>query len=137
MSLTARLHIEGHDQENKGIKIISCDFSFSQDVDSNGKIASKIRAGIINVSIPGINDTELIQWMLGRDIRKKGKISYSGVIDTGPRKSLEFEDAVLVNYSESFSDQSDIVINLSISSRKITVSGVTHESQWDPGDGDE
>ena len=137
MSLTARLHIEGHSEEKKGIKILSCDYSFSQDVDSNGKIASNIRAGIINVSIPGISDTEIVQWMLGRDVRKKGKISFSGVIDTGPHKYFEFEDAVLINYNESFSDQSDIIINLSISSRKIVVSGVTHETQWDPGDGDE
>lgn len=137
MSLTARLHIKGHSEEEKGIKILSCNFSFSQDVDSSGKIASDIRAGIINVSIPGINDSELVQWMLGKDVRKNGKISYSGVISTGPHKSIEFEDAVLVNYSESFSDQSDIVINLSISSRKISVCGVTHETLWDPGDDDD
>lgn len=137
MSLTARLHIEGHSEEKKGIKILSCDYSFSQDVDNNGKIASNIRAGIINISISGISDTEIVQWMLGRDIRKNGKISYSGVINTGPHKYLEFEDAVLVNYNESFSDQMDIVIYLSISARKIIISGVTHETQWDPGDGDE
>lgn len=137
MSLTARLHIEGHSQYNYGIKILSCDYSFSQDVDSNGKIASNIRAGIINISIAGISDTEIVQWMLGKDVRKNGKISFSGVIDTGPHKSFEFEDAVLINYHESFSDQSDIIINISISSRKIIVSGITHETQWDPGDGDE
>lgn len=137
MSLTARLHIEGHSEEQKGIKILSCDFNFSQDTDNKGRIASDIRAGTINLAIPGINDTEIIQWMLGKDIRKKGKISYSGVIATGPHKSIEFEDAVLVSYSESFSDQADVIIQLSISSRKITISGITHETQWDPGDGDE
>ena len=137
MSLTARLHIEGHSEEQKGIKILSCDYSFSQDTDNKGRIASDIRAGTINLAIPGINDTEIIQWMLGKDIRKKGKISYSGVIATGPHKSIEFEDAVLVNYSESFSDKADVIIQLSISSRKITISGITHETQWDPGDGEE
>ncbi len=137
MSLTARLHIEGHSEEQKGIKILSCDFSFSQDTDNKGRIASDIRVGTINLVLPGVNDTEIIQWMLGKDIRKKGKISYSGVIATGPHKSIEFEDAVLVNYSESFSDQADVIIQLSISSRKITISGITHETQWDPGDGEE
>ncbi len=134
MSLTARLHIEGHSEAEKGIKILSCDYSFSQDIDSNGRIASNIRSGIVNISIPGKSDSEIVQWMLGKDIRKKIKISYSGVISTGPHKSIEFEDAVLVNYSESFTDQTDIVINLSISSRKITIYGVTHETQWDPGE---
>ena len=137
MSLTARLHIVGHSREKQGIKILSCNFSFSQSVDSAGRIMSNVQAGIINISIPGIDDAEIVQWMIGKDIRKKGKISYSGIISTGPHKHIEFEDAVLVNYSESFTDQMDTVINLSISSRKITVCGVTHETQWDPGDGDE
>lgn len=132
MSLTARLHIEGHSQQEKGIKILSCDFSFSQDVDNRGMASSNVRAGLINVTIPGINDNEIIQWMLSRDDRKKGKISFSGVVDTGPHRSVEFEDAVLVSYHESFSDQSDIIISLTISPRIIKVTGVKHESLWAP-----
>ncbi|MBN2173796.1 MAG: hypothetical protein JXR61_07215 [Prolixibacteraceae bacterium] len=133
MSLTARLHIEEHPQEKTGIKILSCSFSFSQDVDSNGKIASNVRSGLINVSIPGINDTELIRWMLGKDTRRNGRIVFSGVMETGPNKTLEFEDAVLVSYYESFTDQSDMIINLGISSRKIIVNGESNEMFWDPG----
>jgi hypothetical protein len=132
MSLTARLHIEGHSQQEKGIKILSCDFSFSQDVDNRGMASSNVRAGLINVTIPGINDNEIIQWMLSRDDRKKGKITFSGVVDTGPHRSVEFEDAVLVSYHESFSDQSDIMISLTISPRIIKVTGVKHESLWAP-----
>jgi hypothetical protein len=134
MSLTARLHIEGHSQQEKGIKILSCDFSFSQDVDSRGMASSNVRAGLINVTIPGINDNEIINWMIGRDERKNGKITFSGIVDTGPHRSVEFEDAVLVSYHESFSDQSDIIISLTISSRIIKVTGVKHENLWTPTD---
>ena len=132
MSLTARLHIEGHSQQEKGIKILSCDFSFSQDVDNRGMTSSNVRAGLINVTIPGINDNEIIQWMLSRDDKKNGKITFSGVVDTGPHRSVEFEDAVLINYHESFSDESDIIISLTISARIIKVTGVKHESLWAP-----
>jgi len=132
MSLTARLHIEGHSLKEKGIKILSCDFSFSQDVDNRGMVASKVRAGLINVTLPGINDSEILEWMLGHDVKKDGKITFSGVVDTGPHKSVEFEDAVLVSYHESFSDQSDIIMSLTISSRIIKVTGVKHESLWTP-----
>ena len=134
MSLTARLHIEGHSQQEKGIKILSCDFSFSQDVDNRGMTSSNVRAGLINVTLPGINDNEILQWMLGRDDRKNGKITFSGIVDTGPHRSVEFEDAVLVSYHESFSDQSDIIISLTISSRIIRITGVKHESFWAPPD---
>lgn len=134
MSLTARLHIQGHSKEEKGIKVLSCNFSFSQDVDNRGMTSSKVRAGLINVTIPGISDNEILQWMLSRDDRKDGRITFSGVIDTGPHRSLEFEDAVMVSYHESFSDQSDIIISLTLSARIIKVTGVTHESLWAPTD---
>jgi hypothetical protein len=129
MSITARLYIEGN---NKGIRILACDFSFSQDVDAQGKVNSKVRAGLINITIPGIDDTEIIQWMLGRDDKKDCKISYSGFIDTGPHRSIEFEDAYLVNYHESYSEANDIVIHLTFSSRIIKIKGVTYESNWTP-----
>ncbi|RIH65311.1 hypothetical protein D1164_09270 [Mariniphaga sediminis] len=134
MSLTARLHIEGHEKEQRGIKVLSCDYSFSQDVENNGLISSSVRAGFINVSIPGINDAEIVQWMVSRNIRKKGKISFLGVNESGvpqESKSIEFEDAILVNYSEAFIDESDMVIHLSISARKITLSNTKWETQWD------
>lgn len=67
MSITARLYIEGDD---KGIPILACDFSFSQDVDNKGKVNSKVRAGLINITIPGIDNTEIIQWMFGLDEKK-------------------------------------------------------------------
>lgn len=129
MSLAARLFIEG---DTKGIKILSCDFSFSQNVDAQGKVNSKVRAGLINITIPGVDDTEILQWMLIIDGKKNCKISYSGFIDTGSHRSIEFKEAYLVNYREVFSEASDIVIHLTLSSRVIQIKGVTHESYWTP-----
>lgn len=130
MSLTARLHIDGHSQQEKGIKILSCDFSFSQDIDNRGRAYSNVRAGLINITISGICDTEILEWMLSRDDQKNGKITFSGIVDTGPHTSLEFGEAVLVGYHESFSDQSDVIISLSISARIIKMKGAKHESFW-------
>jgi hypothetical protein len=129
MSLTARLFIGG---DKKGIKILSCDFSFSQDVDTQGKVNSIVRAGLIHLSISGTDDTEIIQWMILRDARKDCKITFSGFVDTGQHRTIEFKDAYLISYHESYSETSDIVINLTLSSRVITVKGVTHESKWTP-----
>jgi hypothetical protein len=133
ISLTARLHIKGHEQEDRGIRVLSCNFSFMQEVDNYGQVSSSVRAGLIDISIPGIKDTEIVQWMLDRYNRKSGKISFIGMGSGAPQehKSLEFEDAVLVNYNESFADEADMVINLTISARKITISNARWEGQWD------
>ena len=137
MSLTARLHIEQHSRHDKGIRVLSYDFSFSQEIDPSGLASSRVRAGLINLTITGINDTELVNWMLGRYDRKNGKISFFGINESGvpqESKSLKFEDAILVHYGESFTDQSDMIINLSISCRKITLSNADWETEWDMDD---
>lgn len=130
MSLSARLHIVGHSKEREGLKVLSCGFSFSQNTDGRGQRSSTVKAGLISVTLNGVDDAEIVQWMISPGILKNGKITFSGVIDTGPKRSIEFEDALLVNYFESFSDQSDISINLSISARIILVSGVDFDSKW-------
>lgn len=130
MSLTARLHIEGHSNYDRGIPVLACDFSFSQDYDGRGMATSSIRGGIINVSLRGLDDAELIQWMIGVDMLKNGRISFSGITSTGPGRRIEFEDGFLVSYHENFSNESDITIQLVISCRVITVSGVQHENRW-------
>jgi len=131
MSLTARLYIKGHQQEKKGIKVLSCDYSFSQNVSEDGYIAGSVRAGLINLTLSAVNDTEIVQWMFFRDNTKSGKISFSGIDPetAAPQetKTLEFEDGILVNYSESFMDESDMIMSLSISARKITLSN----SEWE------
>jgi hypothetical protein len=130
MSFTARLHIKGFTSEDQGLKILSYNLGFSQEVDIKGEIASGVRSGFIEVTIQATRDAELVQWMVADDKRNNGRISLSGVFFTGPRKSIVFEDAVLVNYQESFSDKTDTVISLSISARKITIEGVSFEMVW-------
>ena len=118
MAVTARLHIKGHAKEEKGIRILSCDFSFSQPVDEDGAPRSYVRAGLINLTITGVNDNEIVDWMIVRNMPKEGKISFLGVNESGVQqetKSLQFAEAYLVNYNEVFTDQSEMLINLSIS----------------------
>ena len=68
-------------------------------------------------------------------MRKEGKISFYGIdpqtAAQQETKTLSFEDGVLVNYYESFTDESDMTINLSISARAITLSNVKWETEWD------
>jgi len=127
MSLAARLYIEG---DKTGIKILSCDFSFTQDVDNRGMVDSDIRAGLFHVTIQGTTDTDILQWMMGRDTRKDCTISFSGYDALGQHRTIELKDAVLVDYHENYSDPSDIIVNLTISPRVIDIKGVKHERVW-------
>jgi hypothetical protein len=127
MSLAARLFI---DKDTIGIKILACDFNFNQDVDNRGMVDSDIRAGLVHITIPGTAETDILQWMLGRDTRKDCTISFSGYVDSGQYRTIKLLDAVLVSYHENYSDPSDIVVNLTISPRIIDIKGVKHENIW-------
>lgn len=134
MSLVARLYLDQHAMSNKGIRILSYNFSFSQEIDSNGLPSSRVRAGLINLTIYGKSDPDMVNWMLGRMMTKNGKITFTGISSSGiPQEtnSLVFENGILVSYSESFNDQSDMIISLSISCQKITLSTATWETKWD------
>jgi hypothetical protein len=130
MSLTARLHITGHSNESTGSAVISCDYSFSQEIDDSGRVMSRVKGGLINLTLRGVDDPEIIQWMLTSNATKSGRISFSGVTATGPTRRIEFVDAYLVYYRETFNNQSDIVLHLSISARQISISGVDHANEW-------
>jgi hypothetical protein len=130
MVLSAKLHIEGHQNENEGIHLLTCQYRFSQETDQKGLPTSKVHGGIIDLSFVSIDDNETIQWMISEDADKNGKISFSGDNNTKPFKTLEFKDARLISYSESFTDQSQMITTMSISAREISVSGVKHSNAW-------
>jgi hypothetical protein len=130
MSITAKLYIEGHSAESKGITVISSNIGFNQSVDESGYITSKVRASLINIVIKGTEDAEIVHWMLSNNTTKNGRIEYSGFTDSGAKRKIHFKDALLIDYSESFNDLSDVIISLTISAREINIAGEKYSSFW-------
>jgi hypothetical protein len=132
MAFSATLHIEGHPKERDGIPVVSCDFSFHQQVDSYGVPISRVSGGIINIGLKNVNDYDIMQWMIASSARKNGKIVFSsGMSDNQSFQKIGFKDAVLVNYHQSFSEESEVAVNLTISCREIDVSGAAFENIWE------
>lgn len=129
MSISAKLFIEGHSKDLHGISILSFNFGFTQNIDGVGNIKSFVNPGLINITIRGTEDPEIVNWMIS-NTRKNGRIEFSGFHDTQAKRKLVFKEALLVEYSESFSDMSDIIISLSISAIEITIAGERFKSKW-------
>ena len=131
MSFSATLHIEGHPKEQDGITVISCDFSFNQQVDQSGVPVSKVSGGLINIGLRNENDYDIMMWMIGSRDKKNGKIVLSsGMADNQAFQKIEFKDALLVNYQQSFAEESEVVINLTLSCRHMEISGATFVNVW-------
>lgn len=130
MSHTARLHIKGHEDEKRGILIKSCEYSFSQKIDNSGMPTSKVKSGLIHISIAKECDKEIIEWMFSENAVKNGKISYLSADDSQIIKTLEFFDGKLIRFKENFDDESGEITYFSISARKIVIGGAECISNW-------
>lgn len=137
MELAASLHISGHATEEEGISLLSCNYSFTQDIDDRGLPKSQVRGGVIEMTFNSIEDEEIMWWMISSQADKSGKILFSRGDDTKAFKTLEFKDARCFYYQEYFMRDAEMVQQIRISARKMTLSGATHENIWtqyDDGD---
>jgi hypothetical protein len=130
MVLTARLYIKGHETGNVGIPLLTCSYGFTQDVDQRGLPKSEVKGGLISILFNSIDDTEIMQWMISPKGDKSGKIEFSGEENEKVFKTLEFKDARCISYHESFVRDSQMVEEIVISAREVTISNVTHKNTW-------
>jgi hypothetical protein len=136
MILSSRLHIEGHPKEQEGIPLLTCNFSFDQDIDQRGYPTSTVKGGVINLSFVSEDDSDILQWMFNREADKNGKIVFASTENTRPFKTLEFTNARLVHYDESFTRDVEMIMSLTISTRTLEISGATHINIWTGYDAD-
>ena len=130
MVLTARFYIEGHELEEKGIPLLTCNYSFKQDIDPRGLPKSGVKGGVINLSFRSMDDEEIMWWMISSQSDKNGKILFAGGEAEKVFKTLEFKDARCIYYNESFIRDGEMIEEITISAREITISGATHLNTW-------
>ena len=135
MAFSASLHIEGHPKEQEGFTVVSCDFTFDQQVDATGMPVSRPTGGVIKIGLKNENDYDLMQWMIAPSAKKNGKIVFSsGMTDNQSFQTIEFKDAMLINYHQSFSEEAEIAVNLTISCRVMEISGASFINIWETSD---
>lgn len=130
MVLTGRLFIKGHELENEGIPLLNCSYGFNQEIDERGLPKSAVKGGVIKLSFQSIDDGEIMHWMISTHSDKSGKITFSGEEGEKVFKTIEFKDARCVSYMETFIRDGEMVQEITISTREITVSGATHLNTW-------
>ena len=136
MVLTARLFIQGHETGNEGIALLSCSYGFTQEIDQRGLPRSEVRGGVIRMAFRSMDDQELMHWMISSVSDKSGKITFSGEETEKVFKTLEFKDARCISYQETFERDSEMIIEITISAREVSISGVTHTNMWSKYDMD-
>ena len=128
MSFKATFKFDGGNDD--GYDVLSCNYSFNQAVDQKGQVASIVRGGNISVQVEASDDDSIVEWMIDPFKKVNGSITFMKLDQDSTMKEVSFEDGYCVQYSEVFnsSNNSPMLLSLTISAKKITVGTATHEN---------
>ena len=129
MSFKALLDIDG----SKNVRVLECEYGFSQDVDQTGLPNARPKGGVIKLVIESSDEVSfLFSWMISNNEVKKGTISFFRRDHEAAMKKITFEDAVCISYLESFRDYGSVpmTIALTISARVLSIDGESFENHW-------
>jgi len=135
MLLTAVIKINDFESEfREGIRVKSCDYSFTKPTNAKGELTGIPQGGTINLSVESMNSATLMRWMLSNRTMD-GTITFSVTDDKDGTvkkfKTVKFERAYLTHLHEAFADGSlDMLTNLTLSCKSIEISDVKHENVW-------
>lgn len=136
MSFSAILHL-GDEKPSSfdtpgTIKILDCDYGFTQKVDSASRPDERPKGGLISLVIEATKNEELVDWMIDPDMVKDGSIVFMGREGEGAMRTLKFKNAFCVQFHEKFSSEGAIpmVTFLTISFGEITVNDIPYTNNW-------
>lgn len=130
MSFIAKLQLQNEDE----ISVVRCGFRFNQSIDVTGKAASRPMGGTINLTLASINHPSLFEWMINTLQKKNGKITFIRYDTMSKLKTLEFENALCVEYHETFDPVGEhpITVQLTLSAHTIKLEDAVFKNNW-PG----
>ncbi|MFT5237867.1 MAG: hypothetical protein ACI840_000442 [Ulvibacter sp.] len=127
MSFKARLEVG-----NEKFIILDCSYALYQETDATGRPSSVTRGGTINFSTESTDKTFLSDWMFNNFERKDGKVIFLKRDTDATSKTLEFTEAYMISYSESFSGTGGMpmIETFTISALSIKLGTGEHINEW-------
>lgn len=109
----------------------SCSYSFSQEVDNNGKPQTEVRGGTIHMTYAGLPQNDLLRWMLTSTKYEDGAIVVCNDNDE-PLEKVYFEQAACIGLEVSYTQYGKTYIQTKIrlQARKIKVGETTLQNRW-------
>jgi hypothetical protein len=127
MSFKAIFKVDGNEY-----RVLSCSYSFHQDIDNTGRPSSVTRGGVVNIVLESTDDTSLFEWMCDSYMKKDATITFNKRDEDSKMKELEIGEAYLVGYEESFDDAGSgaMIQSISLSAKNIKLGNGEHENEW-------
>lgn len=129
-------HTAGFKLDGKESQVLALSYQFSRFTEENGRPASRVRRGTLNLTLASEDQHKesVVQWLGDPDTSKDGEIIiYEGEYEKRkPFKTIKFEKGFVIDYRETFTDQSGskTTESFTISAEKITVGSAKFDFKW-------
>ncbi len=127
MSFKAKLKVAG-----KEYNVLGVSYDLAQETDQTGRPSTVTRGGRIRLQVESTGETELFEWMTNNFERKDGAITFIKRDSEATLKELNFREAYMVKYEETFSHEgkNPLVESFTISAREIALGGGAFANEW-------
>jgi hypothetical protein len=115
------------------LPLLSCDFTLTQGTDPiSRQTTTKVRGGVLNMSLRGSKDTQLLEWITNHKEHRDGAITFYAHSNNQKIKEIKFKKGFPIDYTEAFSESEDgyLHINFSISCDSLEVGNASHANLW-------
>ena len=127
MSFTSKFKVAGKERN-----VLSVEYAMLQETDPTGRPSSVTRGGKIHLTVEGIGETDLFEWMTNSFERKDGSVVYVKRDSNATLKELKYTEGYLIKHKENFDSTRESVNRIfTISARKIEIASGAYENAWD------
>ena len=115
----------------KTMDILSCSYAFSRNTDHKGKPVSDTSGGTVSLALESTEESDLLETMLNKqDTPQTVTIDFQQSESTASMKKIELKEAFIVSFSESFSDGSPMVYQVTLSAKEMTIGKAKLLNDW-------
>jgi type VI protein secretion system component Hcp len=127
MSFKVKLKIGG-----KEVNVLSCSYALKQETDATGRPSSITRGGKITLRVESTGETNFFEHMCNNFERKDGSIVFIKRDNNATLKELNFKEAYMVDYRETFDSTGDNPVEetFTLSAKEISMGTGTYTNEW-------
>jgi Hemolysin coregulated protein Hcp (TssD) len=127
MSFKVKMKVGG-----KEVNVLSCSYALKQETDATGRPSSITRGGKITLTVESTGDTTFFEWMCNNFERKDGSVVFVKRDNNATLKELNFKEAYLVDYRETFDSTGDnpVAETFTLSAKEISMGTGSYVNEW-------
>jgi len=113
------------------LDVLSCSYAFNRNIDHKGKPVSDTSGGTVSLALESTEKTDLLETMLNTpDVPQTVTIDFQQSESTASMKKIELKEAFIISFSESFSDGSPMVYQITLSAKEMKIGTAELKNDW-------